>query len=147
MGGMGPVQPTEPYFNKGLWGWSGSQWRKLSLLWGYTDRLAETVAHVKVGGGNYVMAVGTVPAGEVWTVNAVFSINQTSLISQLHWVKDGTDFYYVKVFTGVALGVWSVTENVRYVLKEDDSVGVLFWAAIHDDSLIGQVWGTKQAVM
>ena len=37
----GPTAPAEAHFDKGSWGWDLTQWRKLGLLWGYTDRLAE----------------------------------------------------------------------------------------------------------
>lgn len=143
---MGPGVPTEEYFNRGLWGHDGGSWRKLSLLWGYSDRLAVYTQHTQVGTDPYFLSLGTVPAGEIWVVNATLSINDTTQMSQLHYVHDGSNYYYIKAFSSLAAGVWAVNDNVVYVLKEGDSVGISFWGNADGDGLTGCVWGYKMGV-
>ena len=64
----GPTNPAEQYFNKGLWGWAGSAWRKLALVFGYTSGLHEEQSLTSAAGGNEMLSFTTVPSGELWVV-------------------------------------------------------------------------------
>ena len=69
----GITDPTEEYFKDGLWGWDGSRWRKLSLLFGYSGPYNETVNNTNVPAGASDLVGSTVPAGEVWIVQGMLA--------------------------------------------------------------------------
>ena len=64
----GITDPTEEYFKDGLWGWNGTQWRKLNLLFGYSGPYSEMKSNTNVPAGTFSLAGSTVPAGEIWVV-------------------------------------------------------------------------------
>ena len=64
----GITNPTEEYFKDGTWGWDGTQWRKLSLLFGYSEAYSEISYNTNLPAGISYVAGSTVPAGEVWVV-------------------------------------------------------------------------------
>lgn len=68
----GITDPTEAYFKDGTWGWDGTQWRKLAMVWGYSERYAEIELEEDVSAGDVTLTFSTVPDGEVWVVG-VFS--------------------------------------------------------------------------
>ena len=71
----GITDPTEEYFKDGCWGWDGTQWRKLGLLWGYSDRYVERAENESAAAGDNSLTSSTVPAGEVWVVQGVIVMN------------------------------------------------------------------------
>jgi len=163
-----PTNPQEQYFGRGLWGWAsttwerlaslsnllgvalhgydGSAWQKLSLLWGYSDRLSESASHTKSGAGTYTMTIATVPAGSVYVVNVVILQNLSSAVNQFVVFYDGTNELRVKKFSVPAAGVWNTYDNVSYVLKEGDEVRGRFVSCGDADQLRGYVWGYEMGV-
>jgi len=137
----GITDPTEGFFKDGQWGWDGTLWRKLPLVFGYSDRLALSVAHTKVGDGDYVLTVATCPEGEIYIINAIFSYNLDSAINHVHMLDNGSVEYHLEKFTTPAAGAHVAHANVNYILKKDDEVQILFSSANADDRLRGQVWG------
>ena len=64
----GITDPTEEYFKDGLWGWDGSRWRKLNLLFGYNRPYNDLKGNPDVPAGASDLAGSTVPEDEVWVV-------------------------------------------------------------------------------
>jgi len=50
-------------------GWDGSAWHKLVMLWGYSDRYAESASNLSMPAGISNVNCTAVPAGEVWKVS------------------------------------------------------------------------------
>ena len=69
----GITNPTEEYFKDGCWGWDGSRWRKLSLLFGYSGPYNEVTSNTNVSAGISDLAGSTVPAGEIWIVQGMLA--------------------------------------------------------------------------
>jgi len=146
MPGSGPTNPSEAYFDKGLWGYDGSQWRKLQLVFGYYDRWAEGLGGTKSGDGTYVKSSAAVPAGYVYVVQGISLINGSGARGPvlLHYRAGAVDvvvgfddaplIYQPTLFTGVL------------VLKEGDYVMVEQASCLNGDVLTGGVCGYKMRV-
>jgi len=65
----GITDPNQEYFKDGTWGWDGTRWRKLALVFGYSDIYGETVFNAAAAAGTNYLTFSTVPAGEVWVVS------------------------------------------------------------------------------
>ena len=79
----GITDPTEEYFKDGLWGWDGTQWRKLSLLFGYSGPYSENPSNLNLPAGTSNLAGSTVPAGEVWVVQGMLAAVISSTCTEL----------------------------------------------------------------
>jgi hypothetical protein len=146
MPGRGPTDPAEAHFDKGLWGWDLSQWRKLPMLFGYSDRLAAVSQHTKSGAGNYQMTITTVPSGYVYVVQAITGNDVGTGVRQDFQLYADTAAYTIHTETMTGSGALIVHDNLNYVLKAGDSVQIAFISAQDGDVLIGRVWGYKMAV-
>lgn len=143
----GITNPAEEHFDKGLWGYDGSAWRKLALLWGYTDRYSEDLGGTKSGAGQYVGTGTSVPAGEVWTVNFVTLRNQTgSRGAGLLMVHDGS-LYYRFAYEASSTQSIPLIFTGSLPLKEGDYIQVRMDACSDNDVLQAGVWGYKMAVI
>ena len=81
----GITNPTEEYFKDGLWGWDGTQWRKLSLLFGYSGPYSESPSNTNLPAGDSNLAGSTVPAGEVWVVQGMMGEVISSTCTELRF--------------------------------------------------------------
>jgi len=145
MGG-GPTQPTEQYFDKGLWGYDSTQWRKLSLVWGYTDRLADQESLADAAAGTNTLVHTTVPAGEVWVITGGSVIDaQTAATCSFLAVLGGVGFF---IYSYGTLTPWrySAMPACHFVLKAGDYVQSEFGSCVLNDDLVSNVWGYKMGV-
>ena len=81
----GITNPTEEYFKDGIWGWDGTQWRKLSLLFGYSGPYSEAPYNTNLPAGVSNLAGSTVPAGEVWVVQGMLATVISSTCTDLRF--------------------------------------------------------------
>ena len=72
----GITNPTEEYFKDGLWGWDGTQWRKLGLALWYYATYSEDLSGTATG-STYGVWSTTVPNGYIYIVNAASIRNAT----------------------------------------------------------------------
>ena len=142
----GPTQPTEQYFDKGLWGYDGSRWRKLALLWGYTDRYAEKELAVNVAAGSHALAFTVVPSGEVWTVTQCSGYASTSNPSLVTFRLMADGVAYDLLITGYTTAWHTVRLVGEIVLKAGDYLVVYFEGCVLNDSLYAFATGYKMAV-
>ena len=142
----GITDPTEEYFKDGLWGWDGTQWRKLGLLFGYYDRLAGQVSTTDAAAGANTLTGDTVPAGEIYVVQMVAAIDSNS----------DTTRVYIRVYGGVVMmpladeysvtaGHW-VTSTTNMVMKSGDYLDCIFYGCTAGDDLYLRWWGYKMKV-
>jgi len=143
---MGITQPVEEYFKDGQWGWDGTRWRKLALLWGYTDRWSEYLGGSKSGDGTWVQSSTVVPAGYVYQVQfiAIANNNRDPAFIRIAYY-DGANYYFVAYDSSPARYVPLVV-TVPGVLKAGDRVRVTVSGCLDGDVLQGGVWGYKMAV-
>ncbi len=122
-------------------GYDGSAWRKLPLLWGYTDRLAEVDSRVQSGGGNELVELYTVPAGYVAEINMTSSRNRDTITTHEHVLVVNSDEYAIKVYVNNPVGNTAINDNVRYVLAPGDIFKVRYYSCTDGDRLVTKVWG------
>jgi hypothetical protein len=67
----GITDPSEEYYKDGLWGWDGSQWRKLTLQFGYTGIYVSQVVNTNLAAGTNNLSDTAVPAGEIHVITNI----------------------------------------------------------------------------
>jgi len=72
----GPTDPAEAHFDKGSWGWDLTQWRKLPLVWGFSDVWDENFGGT-ADGVLYGRISSTPAAGQVFVLQGVSYTNCT----------------------------------------------------------------------
>ena len=142
----GITNPTEEYFKDGTWGWDGTQWRKVGLLFGYYDRLAGKTVKDNATAGTNIIDSATVPAGELWVVQAIAGINLNTAITKIRLVLTVGSISVGLKDDVPSVANWWVTWTGEVVLKEGDKIqGAFFGCSAGDDLILGW-WGYKMRV-
>ena len=128
------TNPAEEYFGQGKWGWDGSVWRKLPLLWGYSGLIGEDLSETNLDAGVNVLNGTAVPAGEIWVVTAV---------SMKYIGAGGTDMHAYTIGTpGTAFlqSIYTIVSDqwynarVHVILAQGDYIrGTIGGAILGDD--------------
>ena len=69
------TNPAEIYFKDGQWGWDGTQWRRLNLLWGFYDRLVARAYTESATAGTNTLAISAVPTGQVYVATSLAAVD------------------------------------------------------------------------
>jgi len=64
-------QTTPADLTPGVCGWDGSQWRKLTLLFGYTGIYVSSVTNTNLAAGTNTLSDTAVPAGEIHVITNI----------------------------------------------------------------------------
>ena len=137
------TNPTEKYFQGGGWGYDGSQWRALAMLWGYSDTYVEREAEVDADVGTNTFNFSTVPAGEVWVVTNFAFRNQDNVCSAIVMqLYDGSTGYVIRYQGGPTGGVWD-TYDVNVILKAGYNLRCIFYGCTADDYIEASAVGYK----
>lgn len=140
------TDPNEPYFKDGAWGWDGAVWRKLPLVWGYSDVLVQGLYANNVGAGLYTYNFPAVPAGEVWVVTRV----ATYAIQ-----TDPTHALIVAVINAVEAALYmqphttgNSTHHVETdtILNEGDNIRIQWYACLAGTDIRASVVGYKMLI-
>jgi len=142
----GPTDPTEAHFDKGLWGFDGTVWRKLPLLFGYSDTVCERVIEAGVDAGDEAVTLTPVPAGMIYVIGSIGvrnSISATPSVS-IQGYKQSVIFTLVEIYPLDAgrAGVWTGS----LVLKEGDYVYAYFVGCTAGDDLYLGYEGYSMAI-
>ena len=131
----GITNPTEEYFKDGLWGWDGTQWRKLGIIFGYNSTVEGVTTAVSGGSGGDVLESSTVPSGELWILNNVGVIDQNHVPTRItiYLVRSG-EVYPLVSTASISANIWTVWHG-KIVMKSGDKVTVYFGGATLDDAL------------
>jgi len=130
----------------GVCGWDGLVWRKLPLLWGYSDRWAEVLGGTQSGAGSYEKFTTAVPAGQVYVLEFVAFQNNTGQRGDVTiGIKDGTYIYSLDTFT-TPTQYETCTWFGRMTLKAGDQVKIIQATCVNGDVLYGVAWGYKMKV-
>jgi len=142
----GVTDPASPYFKDGQWGWDGTVWRKLPMVWGYSGRWAEHQEDLNATVTYDSLTFTAVPPGEVWVLQAVdaWDVNSDPSRIQFSVTGDGVTTRLQHTLTpGISIPVyWTGT----VVLKEGDRVLVGFYGTVAGDDLHANVRGYKMAI-
>jgi len=165
---MGITDPSEEYFKSGLWGWAtstwekllsvggrlftalhgwdGTNWRKLPLLWGYSDRWHEDLGGTQSGAGTYSGYTTAVPAGYVYVLQ-VASLRNASGARGRMYIQVYSNSTFVELASALTPAQnWSLVSQATIVLKEGDRVQILQTTCSDGDTLYGGAWGYKMKI-
>jgi len=143
---VGPTDPSEEYFDKGLWGWDGSVWRKAALPWGYTGVVNQQVIDLNAAAGQNILSGSAVPAGEVWVIEVISVFNNTTACAKVvvDIVSDGqeTELLYE---TTIVVGQRYIFDG-RVTLNVGDYINVYFIDCVAGDDLYMRLHGNRMRV-
>jgi hypothetical protein len=108
------------------YGWDGSAWRKLPLVWGYSEQYLEIESASGVASGTQSLNLSTVPSGEIWVVSIISAWATAATIDRISLrLRDGVDQY---VFEEQAYDTAYLTVSARgpFILQEGDSMRATF---------------------
>lgn len=166
MGGI--TNPAEEYFKDGIWGWAtnkweklisysgrlytalhgwdGTVWRKLPLVWGYSQRHTSSEFDAAEGAGDANAVIDEVDAGEVWVIEAVAVIhNAAANKDTTAYVSDGVAAIYLLPTADIAPDLWRVWTG-RMTLAEGDRVGAFAFAPGAGVKVTLHAWGYKMKI-
>lgn len=140
------VQPVPNDLRVGNYGWDGSAWRKLPLIWGYSDVYHETIADDNASVTFDALATSVVPNGEVWVITYMIAFDIDNAITKLTLlVHDGTTGYTLREKVTIAAGVEIIFTGYA-VLKKDWYTEAHFWGCTAGDNIRLHVHGYKMKV-
>lgn len=142
----GITDPSEEYFKDGLWGWDGSQWRKLGLLWGYYDAYHERCVNSSADAGLNHLYATVVPEGEIWIVTAAFASDVSSAISDVSLLVQGVSSPYVLVRKVNPVALEGAEFSGSVVVKAGERVRADFNGCTAGDGLYLYALGYKMKV-
>jgi len=144
MGGI--TNPAEEYFKDGTWGWDGTQWRKLNLLWGFYDRICERIAVADATAGTNDLIHTIIPSGQVWILERWCGINSATASNCFIYHNDGSLSHVVKSYQPLPAGAYADFAFPAHVLKAGDVLIVSFTMCALHDTLYSDIFGYKMTV-
>ena len=142
----GITNPAEAYFKDGIWGWDGSAWHKLPMVWGYSDVYGEFEYENGVAAGTHVLTFSTVGSGEVWVVTGISAACSTAGVDRIELRANvgGVGIRLRQQAYGVAHDTvdWSGVT----ILKDGDEMLVQFVDCALNDNLTASAWGYKMKI-
>lgn len=140
------TQPTEEYFKDGGWGWDGTRWRKLPMIWGFTDRLVEGLSGAAVGGGDATVGTTAVPSGEVHSVQTFYFAHNAGANKRVYaYLYNGSTPVYIFDNPACVSGT-NYMLQFEACLEEGDTLEVVCVAPGDGKSVLAGVWGYKMVV-
>ena len=127
-------------------GYDGTVWRKLPMLWGYTDRYLVSQQNVSDVAATYVVDLPAVDSGEVWRVLGV-GVWRDTVAGQYARLTvavgvPGTDIEDIDV---PAIGRF-YNNSRELVLRSGDNIRVQYIASVVGEIVITTAWGYKMKV-
>ena len=119
----------------------GADWVKVGLPFTLYQRLALTDNFTATAGGVVLRVIGTVPAGQIWTIQATMSMNSTTAGIHQHQLYAGGLAYTILQNMAVGAGVLVVNAPVAYVLTPGDAFVTVYYGVVIGDVLLSKTWG------
>lgn len=143
----GPTDPAEPHFDKGLWGWDLTQWRKLPMLWGYSAIWDENLGGTATG-AVWNKSTSAIPAGEVWVLRAVSVRNLTRATAPMtiYIVRASGASVYLDYAANQALGIPMLITG-DFPLVTGDRVWIYIGTCQAGDVIHAGVCGYKMSLV
>jgi len=142
----GITTPTEPYFKDGVWGWDGTVWRKLPLVWGFSDTYGESADDMNVAAGDRFKNYGPVPAGEVWVVTFFQVTPVQANITRLQLGANVGGVSCALLETGTIVADESIGVSGQIILAKDDYLFYYYAGALVNDDFYSSAVGYKMKI-
>jgi len=143
---MGITQPTEEYFKDGTWGWDGTRWRKLPLVFGYSDRYVEWPYNTSLPAGVSNVSASHVPAGEVWRVEGLSVMVGSATCVEFRVNMDAGGVGLTLASQMAPVSGQRYFFPLRVVLKAGDYMYVRFYGMTLNDDAWWSIWGYKMEI-
>lgn len=117
-----------------------------NTIWGYEDTIFASVGRVLTADATYNRILFTCPAGYIYIIHGVSSINMTTALETRHRINDGAAAHEIAVVDPQPADKWMITGPVRYVLKEGDYLMVSMFGALTGDETYVRAFGIKMKV-
>lgn len=130
----------------GSYGWDGSAWRKLPMVWGYSDHYAQVIGDATMPAGSSNLMGSIVPAGEVWRVTGatLMVISESCTELRFLFMGGGSGILVASQLSPMSLQYYSFAFDVT--LKAGDYVYGRFENMTLNDGAVLYVWGYKMKV-
>lgn len=142
----GITNPAEPFFKDGIWGWDGTQWRKLPLVFGWSDTYAESEILNDVAAGNHSLTFSTVPAGEIWVVTYWSAYSDQSNAVRIQFQPNIAGAARALKHVAYPAALLTVEGPYPLILQKDDFLTARFITCSSGDDLRSHAAGYKMKV-
>ena len=140
------VQTTPADLVVGTHGWDGAAWRKLPLVWGYSDVIRETVGTTTAAADTNHLDGSEVPAGEVWVITSISAVNQTTAITRIvARTYEAPDYYDITSLESPAIFEY-LNWSGFIPVGAGDRVRVSFYDCVLNDDIYMTVRGYKMKI-
>jgi len=137
---------TQGEKDRQLYGWDGSAWQKLGLLFGYYDVYSEYIKHTASAGDNIVYS-SIVPSDELWIINSTYARNVTKNIDILFQIYDGSTYIRIDNQTQTSTGFGVIFRLYNpIVIKPGERTATAFWGCNANDILELHLRGYKMKI-
>jgi hypothetical protein len=116
-------------------GYVGAAWQKDAMRVGYSGTVSELKTDLNASAGNNTLASTAVPAGEIWTVQAIhaYNLNRAATTINIYATVGGIAVYLA---TGAPDAVSLMSHwSGAITLEENDTLSALFTGTVLDDDL------------
>lgn len=129
-----------------VFGWDGSAWRKLPLVWGYSDTLQERWNDADADAGANSHEFTAVPAGEIWVITNLNAADLDNVVTEINWifVFGGTNYQITAKLSPAARE--NVGGMIHIVLEEGAVMKVSYIGVTLNDYIYGTIVGYKMKV-
>lgn len=143
---MGITNPAEEYFKDGVWGWDGTVWHKLGLIWGYSAAWAEDLSVAMTSDASFVGDSGVVLADEVWIIQHAAFANHTGARGMARIWLMGSAHQTPLVWTLTPARYEPVVWSGAVTLTVGDYIRMEQQSCLTNDVIYAGVWGYKMKI-
>jgi len=142
----GVTNPAEPFFKDGSWGWDGTVWRKLPLVFGYSDRWEQDLSETLVGNQNWSGNTALVPSGYIYVAQFMHLQNNSGVRGSRYMAfRVGVTVHHCAYTTTPPQYIPDIW-NGGVPLKEGDYIAMYQGSCLDGDVIKAGVWGYKMKI-
>lgn len=141
------ITQTAPWhLTPGVFGWNGSGWHKLPMVWGYSEPLSEVKSDPDAAAGADSLAGTAVPDGEVWVVEAICAVDVTTDISKIRLTLLTVDGIVILLEADPTAADAYVYWNGRITMTKDRRIIAYFTGTAAGDDIHLRYSGYKMKI-
>lgn len=130
----------------GVCGWDGTVWRKLPLVFGFSEVYHEQVKDLNATVTSDALTGSAVDPGEIWVVTSVVAYDKNTNITEVHAsVSDGATWWPFAQRFPTAAGEYLVWSGML-VLEEGDYIDAGFGGTVAGDDIYLNINGYKMKI-